>query len=73
MPTKTAFAGEKGTWWDYIKILLEKRIEAHEAKVLAQNARERMKDANYWAEAVYNSPSPICVAIFFKGLLPFLK
>jgi len=30
-----------------------------------------MKDVNYWAKAVYKSP--ISVAIFFKGLLPFLK
>ena len=71
MLTKTAFTGEKGTWWDYIKILLEKHIKAHEAEALAQNARERMKDANYWTETVYNSP--ICLAIFFKVLLPALK
>jgi len=44
---------------------------AHQVSRLAQKARERIKNPNSRAEAVYQSPIPI--AIFFKSLLPFLK
>jgi hypothetical protein len=44
---------------------------AHQVSCLAQKTRERMKNPNSRAEAVYQSP--ITIAIFFKSLLPFLK
>jgi len=42
-----------------------------QASCLAKKVRERMKDPNGWAEAVYQSP--ILVAKSLESLLPFLK
>ena len=44
---------------------------AHHVSRLTQKARDRTKNPNSRAEAVYQSPIPI--AIFFKSFLPFLK
>ena len=80
MPTKTAFAGEKGTWHDRITALaqrLEEMQQGNEACVpdlanhLAERGREDMKNVNCWTDAVYQPPIPI--TIFRKSILPFLK
>jgi len=63
--------GEIGLKPCWRKIQGNKACVAHKANDLAKQARERLKDADYWAEAIYKSP--IAAAIGFKVLLPFLK